>query len=91
MPFLKNSGIDFIGGFGENLVVASAYFAELSEFMKAIEIAFAMNCSNRYKTYSTAWFLLEIWIWLSHVFREENQCVDCLVKARLIQLSGLLT
>jgi len=41
--FSENSSIDFLGGFGENLGVASAYFAELSKFMKAIEIAFSIN------------------------------------------------
>jgi len=41
--FFRNSGIDFLGGFGENLGV-SAYFAKL--YMKSIEIAFAMDWSN---------------------------------------------
>jgi len=37
--FFRNSGVDFLGGFGENLEVASAYFAAFSEFL-------AMNWSN---------------------------------------------
>lgn len=44
--FFRNSGIDFLGGFGENLGIASAYFAKLSGFIKSIEIAFAMDWSN---------------------------------------------
>jgi len=44
--FFRNSGIDFLGGFRENLGVASANFAKLSGFMKSIEETCEFDCQT---------------------------------------------